>query len=98
MKNQKPAEEKKEKKDFQYVYFIENHIESEASDISLSENYNEVGELEVADQNIYEPDKNYKYTIYRFKIYNSKLDAKNTKNWKLKLNLKLMLVKNLKIQ
>ena len=63
-------------KDYQYVYFIENHLMSLAAEISLLKTSNEAEDLEKAKQDVVEEDKNFKYTLYRFKIYKSKLEDK----------------------
>ena len=75
MENQNPEE----KKDYQYVYFIENHLHSEPATIDFSQKYVETGELEPAEQKLYEHDQNFRYTIYRFKLFNSKIEPKKKK-------------------
>ena len=76
MSNQKKEKEKKEKKDPLFVYFIENHILSEPANLLLSKNYLEAGELQSVEQNKFEYNHNFKYTIYRFTIYTSKIGEK----------------------
>ena len=64
------------KKDFLYVYFIENHINTEKSNILLSKNNKGDGELESIEEKIHPSYKNFKYIIYRFKAYISKIYKK----------------------
>ena len=66
--------EEKQKKDPLYVYFIENHIISEPALIFFSKNYKEAGELKSVEQNLFEHNTSFRYTIYRFSIYTSKID------------------------
>jgi len=83
MENQNPEE----KKDYQYVYFIENHLHSEPATIDFSQKYVETGELEPAEQKLYEHDQNFRYTIYRFKLFNSKIEPKKKKTLEIIIQL-----------
>ena len=79
----------KKNKDFQYIYFIENHIISETSNIIVSHHYAETIELEIVEDKIHEYYKNFKYIIYRFKIFTSKLLSKLKEKKKLEIIFKL---------
>ena len=58
---------------FQYVYFIENHIKNSINNIYLSNNNNnEVRELEKVEEKSFDLDPRFIYAIYVFKIYISK--------------------------
>ena len=56
--------------DCQYVYFIENHIISSTTTISLEKNSNEVNSLEEIQLPNYESEKGNEFicTLYRFKL------------------------------
>ena len=88
MSNQKQDQDQKQKKDFQFVYFIENHIMTEPAIIVLARNYNEVEELEVVEEKEYGPNSKYKYRIYRLKILTLKIDKKAKYN-NLEIKIKL---------
>ena len=78
-------EEKKRNRDFQYVYFIENHIINENATISLENNSNEINSLEEIPQTNYKSDKGveFKCSFYRFK-----LEIKKKKKLDVTINLK----------
>ena len=76
-------------KDYQYIYFIENHLFSSAVIISLLKTSNEVEDLEKAKQDLVEEDKQFKYTLYRFKIYKSKLVDKLKQNKQLEFTIRI---------
>lgn len=75
-------------KEYIFVYFIENHIKSEDTEVALAETYNEAGDLEVGDQKDIESNADYKYTIYRFKIYIQKVKENAKKKIEIKIKLK----------
>ena len=90
MKNEgKERKEVKEGKprnrDFQYVYFIENHIINSNVTISLENNSNEVNSLEEISLPNYKSDKGveFKCTLFRFK-----LEIKQKKKVEVTVNLK----------
>ena len=59
-----------DKRDYRYIYFIENHINTSQVNIKLVQ---EAGNLEIMHQDLYKnADKYYIINIYRFKIYPSK--------------------------
>ena len=72
------------KRDFQYVYFIENHIINANVTISLENNSNEVNSLEEIPQPNYKSDKGveFKCSLYRFKL------KIKQKNFNVTINLK----------
>ena len=72
---------KRQERDFEYVYFIENHEVSEKVQIDFSKKYSEANELIEVFQNEYKLNENltYKYSIYRFNFYPSKMNQKEAK-------------------
>ena len=66
----------KSQKDFQYIYFIENHIITENAKIFLSKSNKEDVELEPVEEKLHESYNNFKYIIYRFKAFTSKIYKK----------------------
>ena len=74
-------------KDFQYVYFIENHLQSKPATIDFSKKEIYFDELEIAEQKLYEYDENYAYIIYKFKLFNSRI-KNNKKNVEIVIKLK----------
>ena len=74
-------------KDFQYVYFIENHLQSKPATIDFSNKEIYFDELEIAEQKLYEYDENYAYIIYKFKLFNSRI-KNNKKNVEIVIKLK----------
>ena len=70
-------ENKKPERDFEYVYFIENHETSEEVQIDLSKTYKEANEL----VKVFELNENHRYkcSIYRFKFYPSKMIQREKK-------------------
>ena len=72
---------KRQERDFEYIYFIENHEVSEKVQIDFSKKYSEANELIEVFQNEYKLNENltYKYSIYRFNFYPSKMNQKEAK-------------------
>ena len=70
-------DKKKPERDFEFVYFIENHEASEEVQIDLSKKHPEANEL----IKVFELNENHKYkcSIYRFKLYPSKMNQKEKK-------------------
>ena len=63
------------KREFLYVYFIENHINTSKVIIDLSKEIKGVEDLQIVDNNTKEQkNKTYVYNIYRFKLIPSKLN------------------------
>ena len=71
-----------EKREFQYIYFIENHIVTAKVDLELKPgNYEEAGYLQSVKQNYFnQNNKKFIYSIFRFRIFSSKIKENRNKN------------------
>ena len=69
------TEKEEETREFQYVYFIENHIETSHVKVELSRKQTVADNLECVKINQKEIDSkdNYFYSIYRFRLYSSRI-------------------------
>ena len=80
-------------KTYYYIYFIENHDINSLAQVNLSKKYNEVDDLELVKQEqIYEnKEDNSKYiiSIYRFKLFYSKISSKIKSKKKFEVELSL---------
>ena len=73
-------------RDYRYIYFIENHINTSQINIKLVK---EAGNLEIIHQDLYKnADKCYIINIFRFKIYPSKINLDKYKKYQVDIILK----------
>jgi len=79
--------EQGQSKDFIYVYFIENHIESSPSKVSISSDYFYGELIEVKNEKRQLNANKYILTLYRFKIYVPKLKEKGKDKLEIRIEL-----------
>ena len=86
--NPKKEEDEANKRDYKYVYFIENHIETSQAYIKLSKIINGIDDLQKVKNGILDKGENnkYEYSLYRFSIY----PIKFYKIEKIKVRIKLI--------
>ena len=76
-----------EQKDSSYVYFIENHIETSPSKVSISKDYMYGELLDVKNETRQINKEKYILTLYRFKIYVPKLKERGKDKLEIKIEL-----------
>ena len=85
--NPKKEEDEANKRDYKYVYFIENHIETSQAYIKLPKIINGIDDLQKVKNGILDKGENnkYEYSLYRFSIYPIKFN--NIKTIKVRIKL-----------
>ena len=76
-------------RDYRYVYFIENHINTSQIILKLSKKIKEADELQIVHQDVYQHEfKSFIFSVYRFKIYPSKIKLEQKKKLQIEIKLK----------
>ena len=70
-------------RDYRYVYFIENHIDTSKIEIKISKKLKEADDLQIVHQDVFHNEyKSFIFSVYRFKIYPSRIKTEPKKNFK----------------
>ena len=77
-------------RDYRYVYFIENHIDTSKIEIKISKKLKEADDLQIVHQDVFHNEyKSFVISVYRFKIYPSRIKTEPKKKFQVDIKLKV---------